>query len=189
MTKKSTKAKLTEDLASRIRTEFVQGVEMETGEVVRYTIDQLITKHNVAQTTLYRRARKENWKVLREQFQAKLDQERAEQRIQSMSTESKKFDDKSLLLATQLINQVGHIVKKNQTAIEQNNRSYPPSQLLSLANTAVTAQRLAKLALGEATEKLDLNANIQETEAFREVMELLDTVAEQRRESDSKSIH
>ena len=61
--------------------------------------------------------------------------------------------------------------------------------MLSLANTALTAQKLAKLALGEATEKLDLNANINETEAFREVMELLDTVAEQRREGDSKAIH
>lgn len=189
MTKKTTKIKLTEALASTIKTEYVHGVELETGEIVRYSIDELLKKHNVAQTTLYRRARKEGWKQQREQHQAKLEEELSQQRIKNMAKQSMKFDDKSLSLATDLINQVGFILKKNQESIETKKKTYPPSQLLSLANTALTAQKLAKLALGEATEKLDLNANINETEAFREVMELLDTVAEQRRESDSKAIH
>ena len=106
-----------------------------------------------------------------------------------MAKQSVKFDDKSLALATDLVNQVAFILKKNQESIEKKSKTYPPSQLLSLANTALTAQKLAKLALGEATEKLDLNANITETEGFREVMELLDQVSQQQRESDSKAIH
>jgi len=47
---------------------------------------------------------------------------------------------------------------------------------------------LAKLALGETTENVNLNANIQD-EAFREAMELLDTVADGRREGNDKAIH
>ena len=189
MTKKTTKIKLTEALASTIKTEYVHGIELETGEIVRHSIDKLVKKYNVAQTTLYRRARKEGWKQQREQHQAKLEEELSQQRIKNMAKQSMKFDDKSLSLATDLINQVGFILKKNQESIETKKKTYPPSQLLSLANTALTAQKLAKLALGEATEKLDLNANINETEAFRSALELLDTLKEQRRESDSKAIH
>ena len=50
-------------------------------------------------------------------------------------------------------------------------------------------QKFAKLALGESTDNINLNANIQEADAFREAMELLDTVAKQRRESNDKAVH
>ena len=54
---------------------------------------------------------------------------------------------------------------------------------------AINAQKLAKLALGEATENMKLNANIQETDAFREAMELLDEVERQRRNSSVSTTH
>jgi hypothetical protein len=50
-------------------------------------------------------------------------------------------------------------------------------------------QRVAKLALGEATDNMNLNAKVEDTSAFREAMELLDEVAEQRRESNNSAIH
>ena len=81
------------------------------------------------------------------------------------------------------------MITKNANDLRGGKRGLIASQLNALATTAVTAQRLAKLALGEATHNMNLNANIKDTEAFRSAMELLDTVAEQRRESDSNSIH
>ena len=80
-------------------------------------------------------------------------------------------------------------MNRNAIDISEGKQGLVPTQVNALANAAVTAQRLAKLALGEATENMNLNANIQDTEAFRSAMELLDSVAEQRRESNSKSIH
>ena len=75
MTKKKTKTKLTPDLRTQIKAEFVQGVELETGERRHFTIDELIKKHNVASATLYRAARAENWKALRSEFEQEVIEE------------------------------------------------------------------------------------------------------------------
>ena len=45
MTKSSTKTKLTEDLKTIVKTEFVQGVELDSGERQHFTIEDLIKKH------------------------------------------------------------------------------------------------------------------------------------------------
>ncbi len=73
--------------------------------------------------------------------------------------------------------------------MEDGKKGMIPSQLNALANAALNAQKIAKLALGETTENLNINANIQEADAFREAMELLDSVAEQRREANDSSVH
>ena len=173
MDKKPTVQRISEDLALKLRTEFVQGVELETGERHYSTIVELVSKYNVSQTSF------------KLQLQAMLDEETAKQ----MVVESKKFDAKSVKVANQLLEIVYGKVYRNLKALEQDNKTDNPSQILSLANTAVAAQRLAKLAFGESTDSININANIQETDAFREAMELLDSVAESSRDSDSKAVH
>ena len=46
MTKKAAKKKLTPELRTLIKSEFVQGCETETGDRKHYTIEELIKKHN-----------------------------------------------------------------------------------------------------------------------------------------------
>lgn len=58
-----------------------------------------------------------------------------------------------------------------------------------LGNAALQAQKLGKLALGESTENMKLNAEISDTDAFREAMELLDEVARAKSESSDTAIH
>ena len=51
-------------------------------------------------------------------------------------------------------------------------------------------QKFAKLAMGESTDNINLNANLQQTDAFNSAMELLDSIAEQRtRNSNDTAIH
>ena len=95
MTKKSTVNKLTETLKSKIRTEYVQGIELDTGDRKSFTLDELIKKHNVASATLYRRAREEGWKELREQFEWELQQELNEKRIKGLHENTDKQPKKS----------------------------------------------------------------------------------------------
>ena len=45
MTKKSTKTKLTEELKTQLRTEFVQGVESKSGKIKHFSIENLIKKY------------------------------------------------------------------------------------------------------------------------------------------------
>jgi hypothetical protein len=187
MSKKSKNVKLTETLKIKIRTEFVQGYNDDNGQRMLYTLDELIKKHNVAKSTMYRVSQKENWKLQREEFNqeylSKLDAERTK----NMTAESKKMDNQSINLAKALYSTIGAIIRNNSNLIAEGKKGIPPSQVNSLANAALTAQRLAKLALGEPTE--NINANIKENDSFREAMELLDTVAERRRESNDSSIH
>ena len=101
MDKKPTVQRISEDLALKLRTEFVQGVELETGERHYSTIVELVSKYNVSQTSLFRLSQKENWRQQKEEFklqlQAMLDEETAKQ----MVVESKKFDAKSVKVANQ----------------------------------------------------------------------------------------
>ncbi len=182
MNKKTKNVKLTDNLKLKIRTEFVQGYEDEEGKRVLYTLDELIKKHKVAKSTMYRVSQKENWKLQREQFNqeylAKLDEERTK----NLTAEGKKMDSQSINLAKALYSTVGAIIRNNSNAITEGKKGLPPSQVNSLANAALAAQRLAKLALGESTENID--ANIKENDSFRRAMELLDTVESSRSQSD-----
>ena len=189
MANKTTKVKITEDLAMQLRTEYVQGIELESGERKYFNVVELVNKYNVSQTTLFRLSQKENWKLQKEQFKVQLQTKIDEVRVEKMAEESKVFDSKSIRVANQLLEIVEGKVYKNLKALEIDSKTDNPSQILSLANTAVAAQRLAKLAFGESTDSININANIQETDAFREAMELLDTVAESSRDSNSKPIH
>lgn len=189
MDKKPTVQRITEDLALQLRTEFVQGVELESGERQFSTIVELVSKHNVSQTSLFRLSQKENWRQQKEEFKLQLQAKIDEKRTEKMAEESKVFDSKSVKVANQLLEIVEGKIYKNLKAIEMDTKTDNPSQILSLANTAVAAQRLAKLAFGESTDSININANIQETDAFREAMELLDSVAESSRDSDSKAVH
>tara|TARA_R110001592_G_scaffold174431_1_gene413251 strand:- start:536 stop:1099 length:564 start_codon:yes stop_codon:yes gene_type:complete len=179
MNSKTKTSKLTDTLKLKIRNEFVQGID-ESNEHKVYTLDALIKKYNVAQSTIYRIARNEQWKVQRDQFQLEYTEKLDRDRIKNRSRESIKLDDNSITLAKALYTTVGQVMQNNNLDMQQGQKGLPPSQLNSLANVAITAQRLAKLALGEATLNIDANINENTSDAFNRVMELLDEVEESR---------
>lgn len=187
MSKNKSNNKLTHDIKIKIRNLYVQGLDEDDGKRKTFTLDQLHKRFNVAKSTLYRVAQQENWKVEKEKFQQSYLAELDAERTKTLTEESKRFDINSLNIAKALIATVGQNIKKNNININNNKKELIPTQLHALANTALAAQKVAKLALGETTENVNLNANIQD-EAFREVMELLDSVADTR-ESNSKPIH
>lgn len=189
MAKKVKKVKLTDTLKEKIRVEYVQGAELSAGERTLPTLDALITKYRVAKTTLYRASATDGWKAQRERFQyeymARLDEERTNNLVE----ESKKLDNTSINLAKLLMATVGQQIRKNSQDMMGGLDGLNASQILSLSNAALSAQRLAKMALGEATQNINLNANFKDNSAFREAMELLDSVADQRRQGSDSAIH
>jgi len=179
MTNKTKTSKLTDTLKLKIRNEFVQGID-ESNERKFYTLDELIKKHKVAQSTIYRVARNEQWKIQRDQFQQEYTEKLDRDRIKLRAKESIKFDDNSINLAKAFYTTLGQVIQNNNNDMQQGKKGLPPSQLNALANMAITAQRLAKLALGEATLNIDANINENTSDAFNRVMELLDEVEESR---------
>ncbi len=57
-----------------------------------------------------------------------------------------------------------------------------------MASAALKTQKFAKLALGESTDNINLNGNLQENETFARAMELLDTL-EDSRSTGSSTTH
>lgn len=188
MSKNSKNNKLTADLKIEIRNLFVQGINEDNGTRKTYTLDELYKQYNVAKSTLYRVAQQEGWRLERDKFQQKYIAELDAERTKNLTEESKKFDINSLNLAKALMATVGQNIRKNTANINAGSKNFQPSQLNALASAALSAQRLAKLALGETTDNVKLDANLQD-EAFREAMELLDTVADGRRKGNDKAIH
>ena len=172
--------KLTLALAETIRNKYVQGIETEGGERKYFTIDALAIEYNVAKSTLYKWAQKESWKAQQERFHKeflqKLDADRQDQLVE----ESKSLDSTALRLAKILMNEVGMLLNENNQRRANNPNDedkFSPQMVQQLGNAALQAQKLGKLALGESTENMKLNAEISDTDAFREAMELLDEVA------------
>ena len=188
MTKKSKVNKLTETLKSKIKLEFIQGVELDTGDRKVFTIDELIKSHNVASATLYRTARRENWKALREQFEYELQEKLNEERVNNLSKVGVELDDKFISMAKDIILQVQYYFNINLHAMDLKSKTLKPSELLALCNGLITAQKLGKIALGETTENINVNATVKEADAFRSIMELLDEAKERSVNSNSRSL-
>ena len=188
MANKSKYNKLSNDLKNEIRILYVQGFDDETGNRKTYTLEELALKFKVAKSTLYRNAQQDDWKTQREQFQQEYLINLDKQRQKDLTEESHKFDTNSINLAKALLTTVGQNLAKNNHELNEGKKGFIPSQLHALANAALSAQRLAKLALGEVTHNVEINGNSQNS-AFREAMELLDTVADKRREGNDQPVH
>ena len=184
--KKTKYQKITASLKDKLRVAYVQG-ELDTqGFRKTQSIEELAANNNLSKNTLYKLAQRENWKFQQEKFQKEYQDKLDNQRLKEFSIESKKFDFACLNIAKAILARVGSVIKSSQSA---SIKDFTPQQLDSLASAAMKTQKFAKLALGESTDNINLNANIQEADAFREAMELLDSVAEQRRESNDKAVH
>jgi len=184
--------KLTLEIAESIRNKYVQGIETETGTRKYVTLDALAVEYKVAKSTLYKRAQKDSWKAQQERFHKeylqRLDKERQEQLVE----ESIALDTTGLSIAKILFNEVGLMLNENAQRRANNpndEERFKPQMVQQLANAALQAQKLGKLALGESTENMKLNAEITDTDAFREAMELLDEVARAKSESSDSAIH
>jgi hypothetical protein len=171
-------------LKETIRNEFVHGIEDDSGKRILYSIRELANKYNLGESTLYRHAQAENWKLQQDKFQEEYLAELDSVRTKELVAESKKFDTSTLNIAKALLGQIGQSIQKSQLEDK-----VTPNMLNTLAEATFKVQRVAKLALGEATDNMILNAKITESTAFTDAMELLDSVAEQRREGNDSAVH
>ena len=183
--KKTKYKKITALLKDKLRVAYVQG-ELDTqGFRKTQSIEELATNNNLSKNTLYKLAQRENWKFQQDKFQKEYQDKLDNQRLKEFSIESKKFDFACLNIAKAILARVGSVIKNSQSA---SIKDFTPQQLDSLASAAMKTQKFAKLALGESTDNINLNGNLQENETFRRAMELLDTV-ENSRSRSSKTTH
>ena len=173
--------KLTQKLKEDLKREFVEGY-LEKNKRIYPSIEMLGKKYNIPRPTMYRHAKKDDWQKAKNRFHSKVEEKITESRVATAVEKSKQLDDNSMQIAQALLVTCG---RKLQKAIDHE-RQYPNSELYSsselrdLSSVAINAQKIGKLALGEASEISKVSADVTIPESFREIISTLDEVAEER---------
>lgn len=184
-------SKITDEVKMQMRDEFVHGVV--NGEGVREfpTIDSLQRKYDVPRATLYRYASGGDWQGQKNRYQTELQQKLDEERMTRMVEDSKRLDDSCIQIAQAMLGSVGRKLQKT-IELERQNPEYQgldASTLNQLSSVTANAQKIGKLALGEAQEISKVAADVSNPEAFRSIMDQLDELAATRAQTFDGAIH
>ncbi len=182
--KKATNKKLTLTKKEEIRNKFVQGIEDNKGGRKLFTIDELASDYGIPKPTLYKTAQREDWSIQQKRFQDKYLIELDERKRKELVQEAVQFDKTSLQLAKGLMGQIAQTLRQNTEEDK-----IKPQVLNTLSQALGSVQKVGKLALGQATDNVNVETNAKDDETFREALGLLDNIAEQRRKGNAKSVH
>ena len=119
------------------------------------------------------------WKVKQQDQITKYQQEISKKKREKLSLEGVAIDDRIINVSKQLLDKVVNNINKKE--------NLSPYQIDSLASASLKIQKMAKLALGESTENINIDSNTDTDETFREAIRLLDTVRAERIEKESLS--
>ena len=153
-------------LKEDIRDEYIYGILKQSGERVMPTLDELIKKHNVPSSTLYRISSKEEWKYQRKQFQIKLRQELDETKNLELKEKLFRCEEVSIDIAYKVFSKALDMIN-TETEIT-------PNGLASISSAAYTAQ---KIYAGKSFE----SATNKNSDTFQEAMSLLDQIQDMKR--------
>ena len=183
--------KLTDELKKALRDEFVRGYTDDQGVLRFPTVDGLVKRYNVARATLYRCSSDEDWQGQKYKNQTELTQREDAERIRRMVAESKRLDDASIQIAQGLLTKVGRRLQRSLQKEQEGDfaQALNSSDLQHLANVAANAQKIGKLALGQAQEISKVSADVSNPKAFQSIMEQLDDLAASRSQEDVGALH
>ena len=183
--------KLTDELRMEIRDEFVHGSPNGEGARAYPSIDQLYRRHDVSRPTLYRAAKREDWQKQKNQYQSELQAKQDQERLEAMLKSGKRLDDNALTIAQAMLTRIGRRLQQAMR-LEQDSpgeEAMTPLELKDLSIVAANAQKIGKLALGEATDISKVSADVTNPEAFRSVMAQLDQLAEAKSSQGDEPVH
>lgn len=178
-----------DDLKQLMLTEFIHGVLDDTG-VRRYpSIDALSRNHDVSRASLYRLAKSEGWQAQKNDYQTELQNQINRDRMAKAVTEAKRLDDTCVQISMAMLTVVGRTLQGIMQEERAITEAADASVLSHLSSVAGNAQKIGKLALGEAQEISKVSANVSTPDAFRAVMDQLDELAASRAQSYGDPLH
>ena len=148
-------------LKEDIRDQYIYGILKDSGERIMPTLDELIKKHKVPSSTLYRISSKEEWKLQKKQFQNKLRQELDETKNLELKEKLFKCEEASIDIAYKVFTKALKMINTE--------KEITPNGLASISSAAYTAQ---KIYVGKSFETVP-NKN---SDSFEEAMNLLDQI-------------
>lgn len=176
--------KLTESLKKEIKQQFIEGYVDENNKRVFPFVEQLAEKFNVARATLYRHSTKDDWQSQKNKFHTKIEVKTTEKKVNEFVKASSRLDESALNIAQGLLNSVGMKLQKamDEHRTNPNYVGLPNSELREMSNTAMNAQKIGKLALGEAQEINKVTANVATSDDFRGLINQIQQINRARSE-------
>lgn len=194
--------KIDEDTKRKIKDEFIHGYV--DGEGVRQypTILALSKRYDVANVSLHRRSKSEDWQSEKNKVQTEYENAVAKERMAKMLAYGSRLDDNAINLALGIMGDAGRRISEdiqNRERLkqlsdlpegadkeQQLNKFFLTTKILtthdinSLGHAVASAQKVGKLALGQAQEISKVSANVELPKSLREVLEQLDELADQK---------
>ena len=164
--------KVEEALRRKIKEEFVYGYVDENGVRQYPSIMALSKRHDVANVSLHRWSKKELWQEEKNKVQTEYELAVQRERMGLMVQHGRNLDDRSINLAMALLGDVAR-----RMSDDQDERDLSPHEMTSLANVVANAQKIGKLALGQAQEISKVSANVSTPDSLRQVIADLDELA------------
>ena len=90
---------LTDEIKIKIKDEFIHGFVDENGVRKFPSVDNLVSRHDVARATLYRAATKEDWQKQKNHYQSELQVAQDRERMDRMLDDGRRLDDNSIQIA------------------------------------------------------------------------------------------
>ena len=180
--------KLTDSLKQQIKLQFIEGYVDEQNRRNFPSIDELSKKHNVAIATLYRHSKKEDWQNQKNEFQTTIEDKIKQNRINDFVKASERLDESCIQISQALLNSIGRKLERQQNEFRKSDtyEGLPNSELRDMSNTVLNAQKIGKLALGEAQEISKVSANVTNDEDFQY---LVDEIQEINRSRSERANH
>lgn len=170
--------KLTDQKLELLRRDYVEGIEDEDGIRSYPTIEALCRAHNVSRATLYRRTQEADWQGQRNAWQAEYTQQLNMKRAQRFAKQADALDSVSLGLAQGILNKLGRRLRRSIEDEENQEDTMSTNEIKDLAEAGLKAQKMGKLALGEAAEITKVTSDEQIPASLSRIIRELDELAE-----------
>lgn len=148
----------------QIKTEYVEGIVDDSGNVHFPTLQELEDKYGMAGSTIRRRASKEDWATEKNMFQARLQQKKQEKKVEELARKAAEFDSEVLKVADAAVKHIqGHFLAAQDRLRESRGRE-PMSlaRLEALSKALERYQKVGRLALGEITESYGHQGQVEQ---------------------------
>ena len=171
---------ITDSLLAIMRDEYVNGAEDGEGGVEWPSARSLIAKFNVNKSTLYKKIDQQDWKGQRQRAVLATNQEIDNLRALRIARDSGRMNDACFKQAMRLIayceSRIDHL---RENAVELGAKG--ERSATNIEAVLRGAQKIASLALGQATE-IKLERNVGDESAFDDLQRSLDDAIERKRE-------
>jgi len=162
----------------KMKTDFIEGFLDESGERVFPSYKDLGERYGCHKSTVGRKARDESWQDEKNKTQTLIEEKVKEGRVENIVSERVDFDTRCTGMAHDVLDRV---VKMLDEAVSL-------SEAESAMRTLAVAQKIGKLAVGDATEINKVSADVSAPESYRELLRELGELGRQKASHGSHTI-